>query len=534
MKSKSFLLLKTLLKSTGSLNAIKYSNDKKRKNKYVGTVVGQILINLMIVIYVGFTAVGLGYSGMSSAMPALSAEIICMMAFFLAIFKTNGYMFAFKEYDMLMSMPFPVSSIVTAKFMYMYINTLSWVMTISVSVMAVYGFFERPGILTYVLWILLSLIIPLFPMVVAAAIGALVAGIGSGFRYKKAVQIVLIFVVVLPLFFVQYFVEALFKENELTEVVGTVADIASNGAGYYPPAKWFGEAVINYGISDILLLAGLSLLSLGLFVLVVQKYYRQINSKLMTSYKSRKKGTLKYKKRNIVVSIALKEFKRLTGSTTYAVNGGMGFVITAILGIIGLFVSGDAIVSAVTHGAPVSASVVIPAIPLIVYFMVGMVATTAISPSIEGKNYWIIKTMPVDNMTIFKGKMLFNFLLFGPVAMFATLTLCISFKAGVVMTLLSLVEICALVCMSTTWGLVCGVKHMKLNWENEIEVVKQGAAVSIYLLPNMFGTMILATGSIALGFVIPGEFILLQVTAIALIITAVCLLVIKRLAKKNI
>ena len=30
---------------------------------------------------------------------------------------------------------------------------------------------------------------------------------------------------------------------------------------------------------------------------------------------------------------------------------------------------------------------------------------------------------------------------------------------------------------------------MRLDWENEIEVIKQGAAVSIYLLPNMFAVM---------------------------------------------
>ena len=32
---------------------------------------------------------------------------------------------------------------------------------------------------------------------------------------------------------------------------------------------------------------------------------------------------------------------------------------------------------------------------------------------------------------------------------------------------------------------------MRLDWENEIEVIKQGSAVSLYLLPNMFITMAL-------------------------------------------
>ena len=42
---------------------------------------------------------------------------------------------------------------------------------------------------------------------------------------------------------------------------------------------------------------------------------------------------------------------------------------------------------------------------------------------------------------------------------------------------------------------MCGIRYMPLHWENEIEVVKQGTAVSVYLLPNMFVTVILTVGS---------------------------------------
>ena len=40
---------------------------------------------------------------------------------------------------------------------------------------------------------------------------------------------------------------------------------------------------------------------------------------------------------------------------------------------------------------------------------------------------------------------------------------------------------------------------MRLDWENEVEVIKQGAAVTVYLFPNMFGTMGAAILSVFLG-----------------------------------
>ena len=40
---------------------------------------------------------------------------------------------------------------------------------------------------------------------------------------------------------------------------------------------------------------------------------------------------------------------------------------------------------------------------------------------------------------------------------------------------------------------------MRLDWENEIEVIKQGAAVTLYILPNMFAAMGLTVLVVFLG-----------------------------------
>ena len=57
----------------------------------------------------------------------------------------------------------------------------------------------------------------------------------------------------------------------------------------------------------------------------------------------------------------------------------------------------------------------------------------------------------------------------------------------------------ALCAFSTAWGCVCGIRHIRLDWENEIEVIKQGAAVAIYMLPNMFVVMGLIVLVVFLG-----------------------------------
>ena len=85
---------------------------------------------------------------------------------------------------------------------------------------------------------------------------------------------------------------------------------------------------------------------------------------------------------------------------------------------------------------------------------------------------------------------------------------------------------------SASWGLVCGIKHMRLDWENEVEVIKQGAAVMIYLFPNMFVTMGLIVLVVWLGTVVNPTLVTLILIAVAGILAALSYFRVLRLAKE--
>ena len=101
-----------------------------------------------------------------------------------------------------------------------------------------------------------------------------------------------------------------------------------------------------------------------------------------------------------------------------------------------------------------------------------------------------------------------------------TLCLCISSKAPALDTALYLLLGLALCAFSTAWGCVCGVRHMRLDWENEIEVIKQGSAVAIYMLPNLFAVMGLVVLSVFLGMRMDQRLMILIMTLIACLLAA--------------
>ena len=162
-----------------------------------------------------------------------------------------------------------------------------------------------------------------------------------------------------------------------------------------------------------------------------------------------------------------------------------------------------------------------------------MVATTACSPSLEGKNYWILQSLPIEMKEVYQGKMLFNMFLTVPFMAFATVCLCISAKAPVIDMALYLLLGLALCAFSTAWGCVCGIRHMRLDWENEAEVIKQSGAVAIYMLPNMIVVMGLIVLVVFLGMKMDQRLLMLLLTLIAAVLAALSYLRVMKLSRRK-
>jgi len=521
MKNNRWILLKTLLLSTSQKNVLKYSKDKKRKSRAIGNFIGLGCIYLLILVYCIMICMGFGEFGMIDSIPVMCALVISALALVFTFFKTNGYLFNFKEYDMLMSLPFEPKMIAGSKFMYMYVKSLPWYVSISVSMLIGYGIYAAPSFIVYPIWIILSLILPVIPMLIAAFLGFLIAKISAGFKKNNLIQTIITMIFIIICFCARFIIEAVFKNGQVEQSLESIATSTDKAADRYLPAKWFAGAIVDVSVSDMLLLVAVSILLFELLFTLVGRSYRQINSAMKSHAASKEFKMTAQKKKSLLNTIAYKEFKRMLGSTTYMTNIALGEVLAVILGLAALFVGLDKVIAIVTQGAPIDSKIIFPAIPFVIYLFIGMLASTACSPSLEGKNYWIVQSLPLDKRVLYKGKMLFNMYLTVPFMTFGIICLCISGNVPVLNTVLYIIQGVVLCAFSTAWGCVCGIKHMRLDWENEVEVVKQGSAVAIYLLPNMFITMGLIVGVVFLGLVMDPNAVTLLLTAVAAVLAVI-------------
>ena len=532
--NKNVVLLKTLLKSTSQLNIYRYTKEQRKRRKVVGNAIGFGLLYLMLMAYCIVMCVGYGAFGLIKAAPVMCALMISIIGFVFTLFKTNGYLFNFREYDMLMSLPFGTKTVAACKFLYMYIKSLPWYGSISVAMLIGYGIYARPQWYVYIIWLVLSLFLPVIPMLLASFIGFLIARVSIGFKKKNIIQTVITFAFVIFMFGLRFIVEDLFKNNKVEATLQNFSKVTEDAAGIYLPAGWFSDAVTKQSASGILFLVlASSLLFAGIFALVGRSY-RQINSALKSQASAGKYTMTAQKQRHVAMAIAFKEFKRMTGSTVYMVNGAVGFLMAFLFGLITLIVGLDKIIAVVTQGAPLDTAILQPAIPFIIHFFIGMFATTVCSPSLEGKNFWIIQSLPIEMKTVYQGKMLFNMLLSVPFMLFSVLCLSISAKASAVSTVLYVLLGLCLCAFSTAWGCVCGVKHMRLDWENEVEVIKQGSAVFIYMFPNMFAVLGLVVLNVFLGARMNAALLTVLEILIVGTLAALCYFRVMKLSEKQI
>ena len=527
------VLLKALLLSTSQRNIYRHTTDGRKRRRIVANAVGFAFLYLLIMAYCVTMCVGYGVLGMAEAVPALCALTLSALAFVFTLFKTNGYLFNFKEYDMLMSLPFEARTVAGCKFLCMYVKSLLWYASISLSMMVGYGVFAHPPVVAYLAWTVLFLFLPIIPMLAAALVGFLIAKLSAGFKKTNIVQTVLMFAFVLAFFSLRFVMDDLFRNDKVELVLGQMSAMTNDAARSYPPAGWFADAITRSDALGALLLVGVSVALFAIVFRIVGQSYRSINSALRSHAAKGRYHMTAQRRRSVVGAIAFKELKRMTGSSTYMVNGAMGEVLAVLLGVATLVIGFDKIVDTATQGAPIDVATLRPAIPFIVYFLIGMVATTAFSPSLEGKNYWILQSLPIEMRTVYQGKMLFNLCLTVPFMAFATVCLCVSAQVPVLDTALYLLLGLALCAFSTAWGCVCGVRHMRLDWENEVEVIKQGTALVIYLFPNMFVTMGLTVLVVFLGMRFDCRLVALAFTLLATALAALSYLWILRATQRD-
>ena len=141
--------------------------------------------------------------------------------------------------------------------------------------------------------------------------------------------------------------------------------------------------------------------------------------------------------------------------------------------------------------------------------VVNMCNTCAVSLSLEGRNLWVVESLPISKRTLYKGKMLFNICMVLPVSIICSVIFIISLRVNVVKALLYIVFAVASVTFSTVFGMFINICFPNYQWENEVVVVKQGMSSMIGIFSSIIIYLAMAAGTFYLSGNLGGELSIL-------------------------
>ncbi len=475
----------------GDVLSIGTGKKKASKGIYGGVVLFALLIGGISFFYSLMIGSGLKLYDSIGILPSLMMAVTCMVILLTTTFQIKGTIFGFKDYDMVMSLPLSTAGIVASRIIILYAVNIVFVAVIMLPMMFAYGILTNPNPLFYLYGIAALIFLPLVPIILASFIGTLIAYIASRFRFSNLLNIIFTMGILVA------FIGSSFTVRDDGQALVNMGKAMTDQVNsLYPLAALYAETVVEYRLSSFLLFAGISILAFVLYVLLVKAVFKKINTSLMTGSYRRKFKLGRLKTSSPFMALYKKEVKRYFASSVYVVNTAFGVVLLTVGAIALLFID----VSKYLISVP--AEVLMAGVPVLIGFCVCMTSTTMVSISLEGKSFWILKTLPLTPGTVFAAKIAVNLTILSPVLLDVLIIGAVLGLAPLTV-LLILIMTLATAFFVALYGMVINLLMPNFNWNNETVVVKQSAASMIVIFSGMGLVGIQA----AMLFVIPSTIL---------------------------
>lgn len=499
--NKVWYLFKIQLMATGNINKMLHENDPKKKTKVLGMSFLFLLIGMMFVLmsatYNGILLFNLLEWNMESLYLPLVMTLTSMILFLTTIYKVNGVLFSFKDYDLLMSLPIKTSYIIASRIIWLYSMNFLFLAIIMIPAGVLYSIMVQASIGFWIKYIIGLLCVPFIPIILGAIIGTIITVIASKSKHTNIISIVLSMAVVVAIFASTGTIgQATESALENMDVVGQMLEGFIQKV--YPLALMYGNGVCSNQIGGLLVFIVISLLSFGIFIVILGRYFKQIQTRLATSgtHTVYKLGELKGT--SPLMALYKKELRRYFSSSLYVMNTAIGSVLLLVFAISLCFFDMSEIESAL--GVSNIGIYVGQFAPIVVAFFMVLTCTTASAISLEGKNLWILHSSPIPIEKIFISKLLIQLTITVPAILVSGIIMIFTFQLDLVQSILVFVIPLIYSTLIGMVGLSMNLKYPKLDWTSEVQVVKQGAPVMLTMVIGLLSIVI----PVGLVMVLPG------------------------------
>lgn len=325
--------------------------------------------------------------------------------------------------------------------------------------------------------------------------GALVSGISARMRHKSLAASALTLLLAFAVMFGSSRLTAM-EGMESMEIIAELSGMVSAVLeDCYPPAVWLGTAIVKGEFSRCLMYTGMFLAVFAAAAAIVSACFQSICRNLHTTAAKHDYQVGELKADSALTSLCRKEFRRYVSSSIYVSNTLIGPIMGCIISGALLFTGPERIKEILP--VPVDLAGIAP------FLLAGtfcMMTTAATSVSMEGKNWWLVKSLPLPTKTILDAKILMNLILVLPFYLLSEVFLILALRPGIQEGFWLAVIPVVILLFACIYGITINLHFPVMDWENEVSVVKQSASA---ILGGMGGAVLAVLGG-AGACVVPG------------------------------
>ncbi len=508
-------LLGLELRSLFGINKILHTKDTKVKLRYKRLSIAWIILLAMCCFYVGTLVYGLCSFGLSNIAPLYLVAISSLLIFVFGIFSAGYRIFSKHGYDTLISMPIKKSSIVISRFITLYLENLVISLAIILPGIITYGVMIKPVFTFYLMMFFATLLIPAIPQVISILIGTLIMFLTSKVKNKSMFQSIFSI-----LFMVAIIVGSYTMGNSSTMTAEQISTINNTMTGslqkIYFPSVWINNALIHQNVLELLLFIGVSMGFIAIAFFATIMLFDTIIKRLSTIATKNNYKIKDMTSGNQIKSLYLKEAKRYFASSIYVTNTILGQILGTILSI-AIAVLG---INKISAYLPLGINFV-TLFPFLISGIFCMMSTTSISISMEGKEMWIIKSMPISTKTWLDSKILFNLSLNLPFYIISEIALIIGLRPSIIEAVWIITIPILIITFLAVLGITINLKFHSFDWDKEATIVKQSlpallGGIPAFLICTILGIILSIIPTSITNFALLGISILLIVGTILL------------------
>ncbi len=511
------LLSRLQLLNIFGINKLRNSKDKSDKIRFFISLTGILIViatsaALVYMMFSSYCKAGLGF-----LVPTYLYVFVSLLTLIFTIFKAGTILFSVKDYDILISLPISKTAIVISRFITMYVQNILISLIILIPGIGTYVYYEKPEFSFYIICLISILFLPLLPLTAASIIGSFITALSSRTKHKNIVETVLIFCI----FFGVFYAESILSDKSREMTPAMMGDLASlfhdKIKQVYLPAGWFSEA-INGNIFSLVLLIFLPILIFSVFAIITGKFFQSICSAInaVSAKNNYKMGVLK--KASSTKALLKREMKRYFSSSIYVTNTLIGYILSAIMSVAILVVGKETILAKM--GLEMWTNQVDIFFPFLISLMFVIMPTTTSSISMEGKNLWQIKVLPVKSTDIYNSKIFLNLIIAAPFYIICVISLLLAVKpTGLTLLFMVILPLCYII-FTAILGITLNLHFPNFNWENEAIPVKQSMST--------FLSMIISFAAIALP--LAAKYLLDNVSMESITVITIAILILSSVA----